>query len=315
MLKVVGIGESHWADYDHAISSPDIEIEQITPNVYTFTGMRGCDPSMVMTSEGAVFIDTAQWFTQLEQMIAFAKEKCGGIKYLINTESHIDHVFGNPYLKKEGATIIAHEKVLNGYYKIPPAFNQTTYEYNLDLLKRQDPTKVGLLLPEGEEEIGKPDITFTDKLTLKVGDHTFECYHTPGHSPEQTSIYCPEERVVFVGDNIFNNCQIWFHSIDFDALFKSLDWLQSLDVDYIIPGHGPVMSKECIAQNKQFIYQWLSTVGDAIINKGWTREECIERINFADRCPVDIGQPECMEYISTNNARIAYDYIMRKGEL
>ena len=269
---------------------------------------------MVMTSEGAVFIDTAQWITQLEQMIEFAKEKCGGVKYLINTESHIDHVFGNPYLKKAGATIIAHERVLDGYYKIPPAFNQTTYEYNLSLLKRQDPTQTDKLLPEGEEAIGKPDITFSERMTLKVGDHTFEIFHTPGHSPEQTSIYCPEERVVFVGDNIFNDCQIWFHSIDFDALFKSLDFLQGLDVDYIIPGHGPVRGKECIAQNKQFIYEWLSTVGDAI-NKGWTREECIAKINFADRCPVDIGQPECMEYISTNNARVAYDYIMRKGTL
>ena len=315
MLKVVGIGQSHYADYDHSISSPDIEIEQITPNVYTFTGIRGCDPSMVMTSEGAVFIDTAQWITQLEQMIEFAKEKCGGVKYLINTESHIDHVFGNPYLKKAGATIIAHEKVLDSYYKIPPAFNMTTYEYNLDLLKRQDPTQTAKLLPEGEEEIGKPDITFSDRMTLKVGDHTFEIFDTTGHSPEQACVYCPEERVVFVGDNIFNNCQIWFHSIDFDALFKSLDWLQSLDVDYIIPGHGPVRGKECIAENKQFIYEWLSVVGDAIINKGWTRQECIDRINFADRCPVDIGQQDCMEYISTNNARIAYDYIMRKGEL
>ena len=315
MLKVVGIGQSHYADYDKAISSPDIEIEQITPNVYTFTGIRGCDPSMVMTSEGAVFIDTAQWITQLEQMIEFAKEKCGGIKYLINTESHIDHVFGNPYLKNAGATIISHEKVLDSYYKIPPAFNMTTYEYNLDLLKRQDPTQVAKLLPEGEEEIGKPDITFSDRMTLKVGDHTFEIFYTPGHSPEQASVYCPEERVVFVGDNIFNNCQIWFHSIDFDALFKSLDWLQGLDVDYIIPGHGPVKCKECIAENKQFIYEWLSVVGDAIINKGWTRQECIDRINFADRCPVDIGQQDCMEYISTNNARIAYDYIVRKGSL
>ena len=70
-------------------------------------GIRGCDPSMVLTSQGAVFIDTAQWITQLEQMIDFAKEKCGGVKYVINTESHIDHVFGNPYLKREGATIIS----------------------------------------------------------------------------------------------------------------------------------------------------------------------------------------------------------------
>ena len=307
MLKVAGIGKSHYADYDQAISSPNIEIEQITPNVYTFTGIRGCDPSMVMTSEGAVFIDTAQWITQLDQMIDFAKEKCGSIKYLINTESHIDHVFGNPYLKKAGATIIAHEKVLGSYYKIPPAFNMTTYEYNLDLLKRQDPTQVARLLPEGEEQIGLPDITFSDRMTLKVGDHTFEIFHTPGHSPEQTSIYCPEERVVFVGDNIFNNCQIWFHSIDFDALMISLDWLQGLDVDYIVPGHGPVRGKESIAENKQLIYNWLSVVGDAIINKGWTREECIKRINFADRCPVDIGQPECMPSIfSSGSVELAF---------
>ena len=314
MLKVVGIGQSHYADYVNSVSSPDIEIEQITKNVYTFTGIRGCDPSMVMTSEGAVFIDTAQWITQLEQMIEFAKEKCGGVKYLINTESHIDHIFGNPWLKAAGATIIGHEKLLDGYYKIPPAFNMTTHEYDIDIIKRQDPTAIDRMMPPESYESGKPDITFSERMTLKVGDHTFEIFHTPGQSQEQTSIYCPEERVVFVGDNIFNDCQIWFHSIDFDALFKSLDFLQGLDVDYIIPGHGPVRGKECIAQNKQFIYEWLSAVGDAI-SKGWTREECIAKINFADRCPVDIGQPECMEYISTNNARVAYDYIMRKGTL
>ena len=64
-------------------------MQQLTPNVYTETEIRGCDPSMVLTKEGAVFIDTAQWITNLEQMIAFAEEKVGCVKYLINTESHI----------------------------------------------------------------------------------------------------------------------------------------------------------------------------------------------------------------------------------
>ncbi len=313
MLKVVGIGQSHYADYDNAVSSPDIEIEQITPNVYTFAGIRGCDPSMIMTSEGAVFTDTAQWLTQLDQMIAFAQEKAGGVRYVINTESHIDHVFGNPYLKKAGATIIAQEKVLNGYYKIPPAFNMTIHEYNLDLLRRQDPTQAERLLPDGEEECGKPDITFSDRLTLKLGDHTFECYHTPGHSPEQTTIYVPEERVAFCGDNLFNGCQIWLHSVDFDDLFHSLDWMQGLDVDYIVPGHGPVRGKEAITENRKFLLDWLAAVSDGI-TKGWSEEECVARINFADRCPVDIGQPECMDYIQTNNVRKCYQYLMRKAE-
>ena len=41
----------------------------------------------------------------------------------------------------------------------------------------------------------------------------------------------------------------------------------------------------------------------------------MERISFADRCPMDIGQPECMEYVQTNNVRKCYDYLMRKAEL
>ena len=151
-------------------------------------------------------------------------------------------------------------------------------------------------------------------MTLKLGDHTFQIFHTPGHSPEQSSVYVPQERCVFVGDNIFNACQIWLHSVDFDDLFHSLDWLQSLDVDYIIPGHGPVKGKECIVENKQFLYAWLAAVGEGI-EKGWSKEECVERISFADRCPMDIGQPECMEYVQTNNVRKCYDYLMRKAEL
>ena len=159
-----------------------------------------------------------------------------------------------------------------------------------------------------------PDITFSDRMTLKLGDHTFQIFHTPGHSPEQSSVYVPQERCVFVGDIIFNACQIWLHSVDFDALFHSLDWLQSLDVDYIIPGHGPVKGKECIVENKQFLYAWLAAVGEGI-EKGWSKEECVERISFADRCLMDIGQPECMEYVQTNNVRKCYDYLMRKAEL
>ena len=286
-------------------------MEQLTKNVYTETKIRGCDPSMVLTSEGAVFIDTAQWITNLEQMIAFAQEKAGCVRYLINTESHIDHIFGNHWLKKAGATIIGQEKILDSFFKIPPAFNMEIHDYNVDIIKRQDPEALDRMPSKEDYIVAKPDITFTDALTLKLGEHTFECYHTPGHSPEQTSVYVPEERVVFVGDNIFNDCQIWLYSADFDDLFRSLDWLQGLDVDYIVPGHGPVKGKECIVENKQFLYDWLAAVADGI-NKGWEKEECVERINFADRCPVDIGQADAMDYIQTHNVMVAYDYLQDK---
>ncbi len=286
-------------------------MQKLTEHVYTETQIRGCDPSIILTREGAVFIDTAQWITNLEQMIAFAQERAGSIRYLINTESHIDHIFGNHWLKKAGATIIGHEKILDSFFKIPAAFHMTTHDYNVDIIRRQDPEALDRMPSEAEYCIATPDITFSERLTLKLGDHTFHCVHTPGHSPEQVSVYVPEERCVFVGDNIFNDCQIWLHTADFDQLFASLDWLQGLDVDYIVPGHGPVRGKSCIVENKQFLYDWLAAVSEGI-NRGWSEEECVARISFADRCPVDIGQAECMEYIQTNNVRRTYAYLMGK---
>ena len=284
-------------------------MQQITKNVFTETEIRGCNPSIVFTSEGAVFIDTAQWITNLLEMRKFALER-GPIKYLINTESHIDHIFGNHWFAGE-SLVIGHENLKKSFWKIPPAFNQTTYDYSVDVIKRQDPEGLKYMPAEKDYIVNPPQIEFSDRMTLKVGDHTFELYYAPGHSDANIIVYVPEEKVAFVGDTIFKDCQIWFHSMDPDALMKTLDFLATLDVDYIVPGHGPVCDKSAIYENKQFIYDWFSAVADGIA-KGWTKEECVESISFADRCPVDIGQADAMEYIQTHNVMVAYDYVMGK---
>ena len=47
-----------------------------------------------------MFIDTAQWLSTLLEMREFAKKR-GPIRYLINTEAHIDHIFGNHWFAGE----------------------------------------------------------------------------------------------------------------------------------------------------------------------------------------------------------------------
>lgn len=287
-------------------------MEQLTNNVFTETKIRGCNPSIVFTKEGSVFIDTAQLITALLEMRKFALER-GPIKYLINTESHIDHIFGNHWFAGE-CPVIGHEKILDSFWKIPSYLNMTTYDYSLDVITRQDQTGLAFMPKPCEYIINPPSITFSDRLTFQLGKHTFKLYYTPGHSDANISVYVPEERVLFVGDTVFSDCQIWLHSCDPDALFKSLKFLATLEVDYIVPGHGPVVTKDYLMQQVAFLHEWFAEVAYGI-SKGWSKEECVKRINFADRFPVDIGQEDAMDYIQTANVRVVYDYLCQKPEL
>nr|WP_273702424.1 MBL fold metallo-hydrolase [Tepidanaerobacter syntrophicus] len=246
--------------------------------------------------------------TPLLEMRNFAL-KHGKIKALINTESHIDHIFGNHWFAGE-CPVIGHEKLSNTFWKIPEAFNMSTYDYSLDIIKRQDPEGLPFMPKKEDYIINPPSITFSDKMTFKSGNHTFKLHYTPGHSDANISIFVPEERVVFVGDTVFSNCQIWFHTCDPDALLSSLRFLSTLDVDYIIPGHGPVVDKTYLKYQAGFIYEWLSAVAYGIA-KGWSKEECIKNISFADRCPVDIGQEDAMEYVQSANVSVIYDYLTK----
>lgn len=284
-------------------------MQKLTENVYTETKIRGCNPSIVTTEEGSVFIDTAQWITTLLKMREFALAR-GPIKALINTESHIDHIFGNHWFAGE-CPVIGHEKLEETFWKIPASFNQTTYDYSLDVIRRQDPEGLKFMPKEADYILNKPTVTFSDRMAFQLGEQAFQLYYTPGHSDANISVFVPKERVVFVGDTVFQGCQIWLHTVDFDALFNSLHFLSTLEVDYIVPGHGEVIGKAELKEQTAFLHDWLSAVSSGIA-LGWDKEECVNRISFADRCPVDIGQDDAMDYIQTCNVRVVYDYLMSR---
>ena len=168
-------------------------------------------------------------------------------------------------------------------------------------------------MPSKEDYIvNYPQITYSDRMTLKVGDTDFFLYYTPGHSDAQSCVHVPKERVAFVGDTIFSGCQTWLHSADIDALLKSLDFLETLeDVDYIVPGHGPVVTKDYIPKQRAFIYEWIAAVAKGV-EKGWDLDECIANISFADRFPMDIGQEETMGYVQRTNVIKCYHYLTHK---
>ena len=130
--------------------------------------------------------------------------------------------------------------------------------------------------------------------------------YAPGHTPGQVAVHVPEERVVFTGDTIFHGCQTWLMTSDVDQWIASLDRIRALDVDTVVPGHGPVTDLSCLAAQRAILLEWKTAVAVAIA-KGWTREETVARVSFAERCPVDVGQGYMMEHIQTLNAGSLYD--------
>ncbi len=279
-------------------------MEQVTAAVYTDTTLRGCNPSYVVTSDGVVVIDTPQLPTRAVAMRREA-ESHGPIRFLINTEHHVDHIFGNYYFKGAGS-VVEHQALYERF--MVPTPDLDPYDYAKEAIPTDDP-EGATIFPDRDEYYADPNkgtIVFTGDLTLSVGDRTFRLLHTPGHTPGQVAVHVPEERVVFTGDTIFSECQTWLMTSDVDAWVAALDRIRGLDVDHVIPGHGPVTTVEYLAVQRSNLLEWKAAVAAAVA-KGWTREETMARVSFADRYPVDIGQAYMMEHIQTLNAASLWD--------
>ncbi|NNN16680.1 MAG: MBL fold metallo-hydrolase [Acidimicrobiaceae bacterium] len=282
-------------------------MQRVTSRIYTETKIRGCNPSYVTTSDGVVVIDTPQLPTRAVAMRRSA-EQHGSIRYVVNTEHHVDHIFGNYYFKGAGE-VVHHQGVYDRFMKVYPELDP--FEYAKEAIPTDDPDGAAIF-PERDLYYSDPNsgsIVFTGDLTLRVGDRTFELLHTPGHTPGQVAVYVPEERTVFTGDTIFSDCQTWLMTSNLTEWYGALDRLRPLDVDFVVPGHGPVTTPRSFHQQRAVLLEWEFAVASAV-SLGWSREETVERISFADRFPVDIGQGHMMKYIQTLNASSLYDKLV-----
>lgn len=288
-----------------------IDFEAVTPRVFTTTKLRGCNPGIVVTSDGVVIIDTPQLPSHAIAMRKEA-ERHGPIRYIINTEHHVDHIFGNYFFRDTGATVVLHRRVFENFMKVQPEIDPFAYAEKA----LEDDPEGRALFPEREAyyaTLRRADVVITGDTTLHVGDHTFDLLHVPGHTAGQLAVHVPQERVVFAADTVFSHCQTWLMVSDVDQWLAALDRIAELDVDKIIPGHGPVVSKSYLNVQRSVLMDWVSTVASAL-SKGWSREETVARVSFADRYPVDIGQEFMMDYIQTMNAGSLYDKLVYSRE-
>jgi cyclase len=265
----------------------------------------------VTTSDGVVVIDTPQLPTKAVAMRAEA-ESHGPIRYLINTENHVDHIFGNWWYR--GAGEVVNHQALYDIFMDPKAALDP-FAYALEAIPTDDPEATPLI-PDRDvyyANLPRGTVVFTGDLTLRVGDHTFHCLWTPGHTPGQLAVWVPEDRVVFTGDTIFSGCQTWLMTSNVDQWLEALERIRTLDVDQVVPGHGPVVTLDYLATQRAVLLAWKAAVADAVA-KGWSRDETIARVRFDDAFgPVDVGQGYMMDHIQNENAGSLWDKLTATG--
>jgi len=80
---------------------------------------------------------------------------------------------------------------------------------------------------------------------IEIGDYSFACIETPGHSPGHTCLYDAETGILVSGDHILSditpNISSWAGMENpLKEYLASLDKVEPLDVDVVLPGHRRV---------------------------------------------------------------------------
>ena len=272
-------------------------MQKITDNVYAETEFRGCNPGFVVTREGVVMIDTPQ---MPADAIKWRDEiaKHGPVKYLVNTEPHGDHFTGNYFFE---GTVVAHEGTRE-------AILAASVEQLKERIEQAAPESLPLL--EGYS-YRPPTITLSERLTLYVGDHTFQLINHPGHTPYQVAVFIPEERVVFTSDNIFYKVQAFLHQALPYEWLESLKQLQELEADVLVPGHGSICDRSYIPEQSALIQAYIDGVTKAI-EQGMSLEETQDKLMNIDPHPMEASYEPAAERVRRGNVERLYQ-LLKQG--
>jgi len=270
-------------------------MQQLTDNVFVETGIRGCNPGFVITADGVVLIDTPFEVSSAKEWEAKFAE-WGGLRYIINTEPHLDHTLNNAIFS---GTVIAHQATRTAIL----AINLAEMGELIQPVYREP-----VLIPEGHH-LKPPTMTFSERLTLFLGNHTFELINLPGHTAGQTAVYIPQERVVFTGDNVFCRRRTFFQEALPDRWLESLKVLEELDVRFIVPGHGEVTDKTYLKEQASIVRGWVEAVRRAKA-AGLDLDEALAKGIFHDPYPVDPSfNPAMIDILSRFNLARLYEVV------
>ena len=263
---------------------------KIKDGIYTFAPDQGTTTcSFVVTEEGVVMIDACNSPLHSRNMLAAIKKVTDKpILFLIDTETHSDHT-GNHFVFSPPARIINAEGAGAGMKK----------EYNpkrAETLAAQSPEMREAL--KGEKMI-PPQIEYKDRMTLNVGERTFELIYLKNvHSFADTAVWMPKERVLFASSAA--NVKTFINmrpTVVIPDVLASYKLMKSLNPEIVIAGHGQPTTTKIFDEYEGYYTLLMKRVGE-MAAKGMTLDQVKKELKMPeyadwqgqDRLPVNIEQ-------------------------
>lgn len=189
---------------------------------------------IVVGAEGVLVVDTGMGPANAATVLQEVKEISNlPIRFLVSTHFHPEHNFGAQSFPEEAILVYAiaqHRDLQNKGEQYREWFVQMFGDDVRDLL---EPVK-----------LVRPDVTFERRAAFDLGNLPVELHHFghAAHTGGDTVVFLPEQKIAFVGGLVPNGSFPIIPDEDssVDGWIATLEMLEALGAETIVPGHGPV---------------------------------------------------------------------------
>jgi cyclase len=221
-------------------------------------GTWGWSNSGIITAgETSLLVDTLFDLRLTQEMLNTMRRSipaAAHIDMLVNTHANGDHCYGNELVG--GARIIASARTAEEM-----TTGVTPQTFAMLLKNAPEMGQFGAFFSRifgpfqfDNITLTPPTQTFEGRLDLMVGDRMVELLEVgPAHTQGDTMAYIPGDKVIFTGDILFIGGHPIMWAGPTSNWLRACDLILSLDVETIVPGHGPITDKHGVAELKGYL--------------------------------------------------------------
>ena len=220
---------------------------KISSSCYAILGLGYSPPwvvnaGFIVGNNRTMVIDTGPSYIAAQTIYGYAHNvKPQNEIFVVNTEKHLDHISGNCFFSEKGIDVYGYE----GIIRSDDDLQQDINEWNDSILnEKRRVLREEKIFFEGTH-ILNPNKILKDGDSFDLGGITVEIISTKGHTQTNISVHVKDEKVLFTGDCIVGKYipNLGGGNIDDWKIWtKSLELISTLDLKYVIPGHGNVLN-------------------------------------------------------------------------